>query len=217
MIRAKICCISSEAEARIAVRHGASLLGFVSAMPSGPGVVDEDTIARVVPTVPVGVTTVLLTSRVAAADIAEQQRRCGTQAIQLVDAPEAGALAALRRVLPGIRLLQVIHVRGPGSVDEARAAAADAHALLLDSGNPDLARKELGGTGRVHDWSISRRIVESVSVPVFLAGGLTPENVEEAIDRVRPFGVDVCSGVRTDGDLDEDKVSRFLDAARCGV
>lgn len=214
MIRAKVCCISSEGEAAVAIRHGASLLGFVSQMPSGPGILDEATIARIVPTIPPGVLSVLLTSRRTAAEIADQQRRCSVNAIQICDTPEPGTRETLRRDLPGIAILQVIHVRGPQSVTEATAAARGAHALLLDSGNPGLARKELGGTGRVHDWSVSREIVKAASVPVFLAGGLHAGNVAEAIRAVRPFGVDVCSGVRTNDQLDEEKVSAFLGAAR---
>jgi phosphoribosylanthranilate isomerase len=85
-------------------------------------------------------------------------------------------------------------------------------ALLFDSGNPSLAVKELGGTGRVHDWSISRRIREQVNVPVFLAGGLNAGNAAEAARQVRPFGLDICSGVRTDGRLDESKLRAFVEA-----
>ncbi|WP_420449399.1 phosphoribosylanthranilate isomerase [Candidatus Palauibacter sp.] len=87
-------------------------------------------------------------------------------------------------------------------------------ALLLDSGNPDLPVRQLGGTGRVHDWNHSRTIVERADCPVYLAGGLRPTNVAAALDAVRPFGVDVCSGVRTDGLLDEALLQRFMREAR---
>ena len=87
-------------------------------------------------------------------------------------------------------------------------------ALLLDSGNPSLAVKELGGTGRTHDWKLSRRIRDSVSIPVFLAGGLTPSNVADAVAAVEPFGLDVCSGVRSDGNLDPVKLRAFVDAVK---
>jgi phosphoribosylanthranilate isomerase len=130
--------------------------------------------------------------------------------LQLCDAVEPGCHAKLRARLPGIALVQVIHVTGPESVDEAASVVGNVDALLLDSGNQKLAVKELGGTGRTHDWRISRRIVETVRVPVFLAGGLTPENVATAIREVRPFGLDVCSGLRTDGNLDAEKVRRFF-------
>jgi phosphoribosylanthranilate isomerase len=212
--RIKICCIQTEAEATLAIQAGADALGFVSAMPSGPGPIPDDLIARIVARVPPPIATFLLTSRQAAAAIAAQHSQCRTSTIQLCDHVEAGAWAALRSALPGIRLVQVIHVHGMESVDEARAAAPLVDALLLDSGDQRLAVKELGGTGRVHDWSVSRRIRETVDVPIFLAGGLRSENVREAIESVGPFGLDVCSGVRTDGRLAPEKLVSFIAAAR---
>ena len=209
--RVKICCIRSLAEAALAIRHGANAIGLVSAMPSGPGVIAEETIAEIAATVPPGVATFLLTSRRDANSIIAQQRRCRVNTLQLCDSVEPDCHARLRASLPGIALVQVIHVTGPESVDEAVSVAGSVDALLLDSDNQRLAVKELGGTGRTHDWRISRKIVESVRVPLFLAGGLTPENVATAIREVRPFGVDVCSGLRTDGKLDEQKVKRFFE------
>lgn len=208
--RVKICCISSVAEAALAIRHGASVLGLVSAMPSGPGVIAEGTIAEIAATVPPGVATFLLTSLRDADAIIRQQRRCRTNTIQLCDTVEPDCHARLCDALPGIALVQVIHVSGPESVDEAVTVAGNVDALLLDSGNQKLAIKELGGTGRTHDWRISRRIVESVPIPVYLAGGLTPQNVTTAIREVRPFGLDICSGLRTNGNLDEGKVRQFF-------
>lgn len=197
-------------EAALAIRHGACALGLVSAMPSGPGVIAEETIADIALTVPPGVATFLLTSRRDADSIIAQQRRCRVNTLQLCDSVEPGCHAKLHASLPGVGLVQVIHVTGPESVDEALSVADSVNALLLDSGNQKLAVKELGGTGRTHDWRMSRKIVETVRVPVYLAGGLTPENVRAAIREVRPFGLDVCSGLRTDGHLDEDKVRRFF-------
>ena len=208
--RTKICCIRSVAEAALAVRHGAAALGLVSAMPSGPGVIAEETIAEIAATVPPGVATFLLTSRRDADSIIAQQRRCRVNTLQLCDSVERGCHSRLRANLPGIALVQVIHVTGPETVEEAIAAADQVDALLLDSGNQKLPVKELGGTGRTHDWRISRKIVETVRVPVFLAGGLTPENVAKAIREVRPFGLDVCSGLRTNGILDEGKARKFF-------
>jgi phosphoribosylanthranilate isomerase len=210
--RLKVCCILDVAEARLAVRVGASALGLVSAMPSGPGVIDEETIAAVARVVPPPVAAFLLTSRQDPAGIVEQQRRTGVGTLQICDRLAPGAHRELRAALPGIRLVQVVHVTGPGSVDEAVAIAPEVDAILLDSGNLALAVKELGGTGRRHDWSLSRRIREEVPVPVFLAGGLRPENVGEAIAEVGPFALDVCSGVRTGGRLDEGKLGRLWDA-----
>ncbi len=214
MIRVKICCISSVDEARSAVRHGASALGLVSSMPSGPGVIDEDNIAAIAATVPPTVATFLLTSRTDAASIIAQQKRCRCNTLQLCDRVEAGTHETLREALPGIALVQVIHVVDESSVDEALAAALLVDAILLDSGNQSLAVKELGGTGRTHDWILSRQIVEQSSVPVFLAGGLHAGNVVEAVGRVKPFGLDLCNGVRTDGQLDEHKLAAFMAAVR---
>ncbi len=213
-VRVKICCISSPAEAALAVRLGVSAVGLVSAMPSGPGVISETAIREIADGVPPGVSSFLLTSLQSASEIIAQQRRCRSSVIQLCDRLEDGSYRELRAALPGITLVQVIHVDGEESVAEAQAVAPQVRAILLDSGKPDKAVKELGGTGRIHDWTISRRIRESVDVPVFLAGGLNPHNVAEAVRAVRPYGVDVCSGVRTDGLLDEKKAAAFIRAAR---
>ena len=210
--RVKICCISSVEEAALAIACGASALGLVSAMPSGPGVIREDQIAEIAATVPPPIATFLLTSKQEVAEIVEQQRHCRTNCIQLCDCLTSGAHADLRRALPGIKIVQVIHVTGPGSVDEALALAPSVDAILLDSGNPALPVKELGGTGRSHDWSLSRRIREQISIPIFLAGGLNATNVGQAMNAVAPFGLDLCSGVRTDGKLDRQKLLAFFAA-----
>jgi len=208
--KVKICCIGNIEEARLAIRHGASALGLVSEMPSGPGVIPEDSIADIAASIPPFVTSVLLTSKRDAASILKQHRRCGTNAIQICDEIGTRGLDELRRSLPGVGIIHVIHVRGEESVEEAVSVAPHVDAVLLDSGNPFLRVKELGGTGRIHDWSVSRQIRESVGVPVILAGGLDPGNVAEAIRVVRPYAVDVCSGVRTDSRLDESKLQEFF-------
>src|SRR3954447_12282107 len=210
--RIKDCCISSANEAWTAIRAGASALGLVSAMPSGPGVIGDALIAGIAARVPPGVATFLLTCATDADAIVRQQRAARVNTLQLVDAVPLGVYPVLRAELPGIALVQVIHVRGPESVDEAREVAPHVNAILLDSGNPSAAVKELGGTGRVHDWEVSRRIREAVPVPVYLAGGLRPDNVAEAVARVGPFGLDVCSGVRSDGRLDPAKLTALVTA-----
>lgn len=211
MIRVKICCITTCAEGALAVRSGASAIGLVSHMPSGPGVISESLIAEISAWVPPGVATFLLTSLTDPEEIAAQQQRCRTNTIQLCDMLSPEDRGRLRVMLPGISIVQVVHVTGPESVEVACRAAAHSDALLLDSGNPALSVKELGGTGRRHDWSISRRIRETIALPIYLAGGLNPENVAEAVRAVDPFGLDICSGLRTNGALDEDRVRLFLD------
>jgi phosphoribosylanthranilate isomerase len=213
IVRVKVCCISSIEEAGTAIEEGASALGLVSEMPSGPGVISLDAIKKIASQVPPPIATFLLTSKQSAAEIIEQHRYCRTTTIQLTDRLAAGSYADLRKALPGVTLVQVIHVSGPDSVDEAVEAGKYADALLLDSGNPGKKVKELGGTGRIHNWDISRIICERAAVPVFLAGGITPENVKKAIEQVRPFGIDLCSGVRTDDKLDRRKLQALFAAA----
>jgi len=214
MARLKVCCIQDEHEADLAIEHGAAAIGLVAAMPSGPGPIAEEQIALVARAVGSRAETFLLTALVDAAAIAEQHARCGTSTIQLVDHVAARERAMLRALLPGVALVQVVHVAGHDALDEARAAAEHADALLLDSGNHGATTKELGGTGRVHDWGVSRRIVEHARVPVWLAGGLRPDNVADAVARVRPYGVDLCTGVRTAGRLDRAKLAAFARALR---
>ena len=198
----------------MAIEHGASAIGLVSAMPSGPGPIPESLIAEIAATVPPGISSFLLTCREDAASIIDQQRRLRVNTIQICDRLPAGEHLALREALPGVSLVQVVHVTGPESVEEAIAVAAQVDAVLLDSGNQSLAIKELGGTGRTHDWSLSRQIREAIDVPLFLAGGLKPENVAAAIREVQPFGIDVCSGLRTAGALDRHKLAEFFAAIR---
>lgn len=209
--RVKICCIGSIEEARLAISRGASALGLVSAMPSGPGPIPEELIAEIAAVIPPGVASFLLTSEQDAESIVAQQRRCRTNTLQLVDRISVSTYQELRRELPGVGLVQVVHVTGEEAITESITVSEFVDAILLDSGNQSLPVKELGGTGRTHDWTISRKIVESVNVPVYLAGGLKAENVAEAIRQVQPFGVDLCSGVRTNGKLDEGKLTRFFE------
>ena len=211
----KICCISSADEARLAMAAGAHALGLVSAMPSGPGVIDEALIARIAAEVPAPVQTFLLTSRQTAAGIVAQYRRCRPTTLQLVDHLPFDELARLRDALPAVRLVQVIHVTGEASLDDAVAVAPRVDAILLDSGNPALAVKQLGGTGRTHNWAISRRIREAVAAlgrPLYLAGGLNAGNVAEAVAAVQPWGLDVCSSVRQAGRLDAVRLNAFFAA-----
>jgi phosphoribosylanthranilate isomerase len=208
--RVKICCIASIDEAWMAIRAGAAILGLVGPMPSGPGTLREDEIAEISRQIPPGISTFLLTSHQDAAAIIEQHRMCRTTGIQLVDRLSYGTYADLRRALPGIGLVQVVHVTGEESVEEALSLEGQVGAILLDSGNPNLPIKELGGTGRIHDWRISARLRERLRSPVYLAGGLRPDNIRAAVETVRPFGVDLCSSVRTNGKLDPDKLAAFF-------
>ena len=217
----KVCCIASPGEADLAVAAGAGVLGLVTHMPSGPGVISDEAAADIaahVRRMHPAVQTFLLTSLTTSEAIAEQHARCGTTALQLVDHVPHGDLRRLRGRCPGVRLVQVIHVRDALSVAEAREAAPFVDALLLDSGNPALAVKELGGTGRTHDWATSRRIRDAVwPLPLFLAGGLHAGNVAQAIATVQPHGLDLCSSVRSQGMLDSAKLDTFFGAVRAAA
>ena len=212
IVRVKICCIASVEEARLAVRAGASALGLVSEMLSGPGVIGEDVIRSIAATIPPPLGTFLLTSLTDPLEIMAQQRRCGCNTIQLCNRLTADAHMALREGLPGISLVQVVHVQDATALDEVAEIGRRVDAILLDSGNPNAPIQELGGTGRTHDWTLSKRIVQRAEVPVFLAGGLCAANVGDAIRTVNPFGVDLCSGVRTNGRLDPHKLNDFMEA-----
>lgn len=131
-----------------------------------------------------------------------------------VDNVPAADLLQIRRALPAVKLVQVIHVLDDSSIDEATAVAPLVDIVLLDSGNPNADTKQLGGTGRTHNWAISRKIAERLENPVILAGGLTAENISQAIESAKPWGVDLCNGVRTADVLDRAKLTAFAAALR---
>jgi phosphoribosylanthranilate isomerase len=208
--RVKICCISSTDEAKMAIGFGASALGLVANMPSGPGVITDEEILKITRSVPPAISTFMLTSETSAEKIIAHHKKTLTNTIQIVDELKEGTYQKIREALPAIKIVQVIHVINEKIIDEAIRISYSVDALLLDSGNPALKIKELGGTGRIHNWTLSRKIVEQSKAPVFLAGGLTSENVRQAIEQVQPFGLDLCSGVRTDKKLDPKKLEAFF-------
>ncbi|REE83340.1 phosphoribosylanthranilate isomerase [Lutibacter oceani] len=210
----KICCISSVQEANLAIKFGASALGLVGNMPSGPGIISDSLIAEIVCEVPKHIQTFLLTSETKVEEILKHHSKVNTTTIQIVDALTEGTHQQLKNELPTVKIVQVLHVLNESSIDEALQISKNVDTILLDSGNPNLKTKELGGTGRVHNWEISKKIVESVNIPVFLAGGLNPLNAPIAIQKVQPYGLDLCSGVRTHGKLDESKLKAFFQAIK---
>jgi phosphoribosylanthranilate isomerase len=181
-------------------------------MPDGDRMISDDQIRKIAVAIPNGVHQFLLTCKRDLSEISHQVREAGTDSLQLVDRVEISDLIALRRELPGIALVQVVHVTGPPAIAEAEEVAARVDYILLDSGAPDAPSREFGGTGRTHDWATSAEIVRRVRIPVFLAGGLGPDNVADAIRQVRPYGVDVCSRLRPNGYLDEGLLAGFFEA-----
>ena len=210
--KVKVCCIQSIKEAKIAISLGASAIGLVSEMPSGPGVISAKSIIEISNYASGKVDTFLLTSKQDSNSIIEQLKTYKTNTVQIVDRLINGSYTDIKLALPNIKIVQVLHVNDDDCIDKAKAIENDVDAILLDSGNDRLKIKELGGTGRIHDWSISKRIVESVNIPIYLAGGLNPNNVAEAVKTVNPYSVDVCSGVRTNGNLDKEKLVNFFNS-----
>lgn len=206
----KVCCIASLEEAELAIDAGATALGLVSEMPSGPGVIDDAIAKKIAAAVGDRAWTVLLSSRTTAEGLSAHVAETGVNSLQIVDDPEDGTYERLRRDHPNLRILQVIHVEDESAIEQASQTAPHVDALLLDSGKPNAAVKILGGTGESHDWSLSRKIVEAVNCPVFLAGGLKPENVRDALDAVNPAGIDLCSGIRTNGRLVPERLQALI-------
>jgi phosphoribosylanthranilate isomerase len=210
--RIKICCIASVEEAKLAIKYGADAVGLVGKMPNGPGPIPDWLITEIAKTIHPPVASFLLTSKQSSEEIIHHVGRVGANTVQIVDELTAGTYRDIRVSLPYLKIVQVIHVTGEESIEQAIRISPEVDALLLDSGTPKAVIKTLGGTGNIHDWEISREIVQSVKAPVFLAGGLNALNVRRAIEEVNPFGVDVCSGVRTNGLLDAGKLKNFIAA-----
>ena len=212
MVKVKICCISSIEEARLAVAYGAAAIGLVGRMPSGPGIITDELIHAIAKTVPPPTHTFLLTSETTTDNIIEHHRKVNTSTIQIVDALSGREYHKIREAIPNVQLVQVIHVLDEGSIKEAIEISEFVDAILLDSGNPNLPTKVLGGTGKTHNWDLSKKIREKISLPVFLAGGINKDNIKKAIEHVQPYGIDLCSSVRTNGQLDESKLEELFKA-----
>ena len=208
----KICCISSLEEAFLAIKYGADAIGLVGKMPSGPGIISDKLIALISQEIPPPIATFLLTSERKASDIIAHHQKVQTNTIQIVDSLEVKEYDLIRQAIPAVKIVQVIHVLNEKQIDEALEIEPWVDAILLDSGNPNLKVKILGGTGNAHDWKLSRKIREAVKKPVFLAGGINAQNVKQAIEEVNPYGLDLCSSVRTNGQLDVSKLDIFFKA-----
>ncbi len=214
MIQVKICCIKDIKEAQLALYNGASALGFVSEMPSGPGVIEESMIRSIISEVPEHISSFLLSSKTNSRELIKQLEYTRANTLQIVDYVKENVYETLRKYNPSIKIVQVIHVLSESDIKKALKVSNYVDMLLLDSGNPNTKVKTLGGTGLTHNWEISKRIVDEVKIPVFLAGGLNAANVKDAIEMVNPYGVDLCSGIRTNGYLDENKLKAFMTAVK---
>ncbi|MDG2238522.1 MAG: phosphoribosylanthranilate isomerase [Arenicellales bacterium] len=209
-IQVKVCCMASVAEARLAVGLGADAVGLVGHMPSGPGVIGVAVAAQIAKEMPCGIDTFLLTSAMRASEIVQDLAVCPVSAVQIVRHIDPGEYPKLIETAPQVRRIQVVHIEDEGALDLLARYEPFVDAFLLDSGKTFGADQQFGGTGATHNWTISRRFVESTDIPVYLAGGLRSTNVFEAITQVRPSGVDLCTGVRTDDQLDSAKLEAFM-------
>ena len=207
-IQLKVCCMKSLDEVLLAHQYGAHAVGLVGEMPSGPGMISDDQAKALAAAAPPDLETFLLSSRTTAESISAHVDYCKPSTVQIVWHVDTAVHEELARTHL-VRRVQVIHVEDESAIELAQTYAPVVDALLLDSGKPSAQTIELGGTGRTHDWSLSREIVNSVSVPVYLAGGLNPDNIRAAVDAVDPYGVDLCTGVRTNGVLDQEKLAAF--------
>ncbi|MBT2187851.1 phosphoribosylanthranilate isomerase [Sphingobium nicotianae] len=212
--RIKICCLRSAEEARQAIAAGADAIGFVALTPPTARTIPDQEIAGIIAAVPPSIETFVLSAAPTAEVLAARARRTGATTIQILSYLDPAESARLAALAPGLRRVQVIHVEGPEALDLIPVYAPHVHAFLLDSGKPNAPRPSYGGTGLPHDWAVSARFVQVSPLPVHLAGGLAPDNVGQAIRRVRPFGVDLCSGVRTGDHLDPARLAAFVDAVR---
>jgi len=212
MVKVKICCISSIEEASLAIAHGAAAIGLVGRMPSGPGIITDELIHSIAKTVPPPIDSFLLTSETTAEKVIEHHKKVNTTTIQIVDALTDRQYYKIREAIPYVKLVQVIHVLDENSIKEAIEISEFVDAILLDSGNPNLSTKVLGGTGKTHNWDLSKKIRENISIPTYLAGGINKDNIRMAIDHVQPYGIDLCSSVRTNGQLDERKLEELFKA-----
>ncbi len=209
-MQVKICCISSIEEAKLAISYGASVLGLVGPMPSGPGTITAKNAGQILQFIPNHINTFYLCSKTTFAGIVEEYEQVLSTHMQLVDNTSIDLRRKLKMRFPNLQIVQVLHVQGEDSINDLESYIVDSDVILLDSGSPEKAVKELGGTGKVHNWEISKRIVELSPIPVFLAGGLNSANIQKAIQLVKPYGVDLCSSVRSNDKLDTLKLDSFF-------
>ena len=197
-----------------AIEAGVDAVGFVCAEPASIRTIKKIDAASIAATIPPPINSFVLNSETTASEIAEVVRLVKAHTVQVVSDIGPNESEELARLIPSTHRVQVIHIQSKGDLQLIDRYAPFVHAFLLNSGKSTGDGPISGGTGRVHDWSLSAQFVQQSPLPVFLAGGLSAENVGRAIRTVRPFGVDLCSGARSKGRLDPDKLTAFVQAVR---
>lgn len=213
-VRVQIAGVSSLEEALAAERAGADALGFTLRLPTG--VHDDLTEAKarsIIAALPPFITSVVITYVGAAREAVELCRYLGAGALQLHGELPVNDLPLIRAALPHLKVIRAVHVTGPEALAQARSLMRHVDALILDTYDATTGRH--GATGKTHDWCISQAIVSKSRIPVILAGGLTPDNVAEAVALVQPWGVDVHTGVEdADGRRSLVKLRAFIERAK---
>ena len=212
----KVCGIRNIEEALGAVDAGANTIGMLTGLlyPAEDEISPEKA-GSIAAALPDGIRPVLVTHILDPEEASEIAAFTGVSAVQIHNDMPADGLIRLRGLLPGVLIIKAIHVVDSDSITDARLYEKYADMLLLDTKTND----GIGGTGITHDWSISKRIVEAVHKPVILAGGLNPDNIEEAVALVRPAGIDANSGLENEnGSKNFNKIRAFAVAGRfCSV
>ncbi len=211
--RVKICGIKTLEDALAAAEAGADELGFHVGLTGARAPLEADNVAKIIAELPENVESVMVTSVTEAEQLIQLARKTGAQVIQLYGDATPETIGDVRKALPGIKVWKVLNVSDESSIEKAKEYQDSADAIALDTLNKETGVR--GGTGKTHDWNISKKIVESISIPVILAGGLNPENVADAVKTVHPYGLDVNSGVSNpDGSKNIEKVKAFVQAAK---
>ncbi len=210
-VRVKICGITREEDLAVPLAAGADAVGFLVGVPSSPRNLTLERAEKLLQRVPVFVDSVVVTAPQSINGLVKICERLKPTAIQIHGRKNFHA-SELRERIEHTRLIKTIYVTEETLNETVIEYLKAFDAVLLDS----FTKGQYGGTGRVHDWTLSRQIKEAVApLPVILAGGLKPENVQEAILTVQPYAVDVSSGVELRPAVkDHDRVRAFVENAK---
>ncbi len=206
----KVCGIQNINEANGAIEAGANTIGMLTGVPEYvEDKISPETAKKIVVSLPRGIRTVMVTHLLEVSKIVEIAEYTGISALQIHNDLSTEGMKSLREYVPNLELIKTIHVLDESAIEDAKVYESFSDIILLDT----KAGERIGGTGKTHDWNISKRIVEEVGIPVILAGGLNPRNINEAISKVKPAGIDANSGLENkDGSKDFDKIRIFAAA-----
>ena len=215
MVKVKICGITNREDALAAIAFGADAVGFLVGQvhPTKSVFISAEAAGQIVAGIPPLCSTVLVTHLARPAEVLRAATAARVTTIQLHGDTDPGEANGIRMQLPNVKLYKAVHVLGETAIGEAQKLVGKVDGIILDTAIQETG--QVGGTGQPHDWRVSRIIVQSIELPIILAGGLTPDNVREAIRLVQPYAVDVNSGVsHPDGTKDRRRLKRFIEEAK---